>query len=110
MEKPHWVIMSLATHHFLHGDIVGKQLGDDVSIGQKHIADGLEKKTTKKRERNYKEIFFFPLLCKVSLGFLKGAIQIQVIIIITIIIKNVVTCTEKKWKTSVLHFYFVTCK
>lgn len=47
--------MSLATHHFLHGDIVGKQLWYDVSIGQKHIADGLEKKTTK-------EIFFSALV------------------------------------------------
>lgn len=62
MEKPHWVIMSLATHHFLHGDIVGKQLGDDVSIGQKHIADGLEKKTTTKRKREIIRKYFFSAL------------------------------------------------
>lgn len=31
------------THHFLHADIVGEQLGDYVSIGQKHVADSLEK-------------------------------------------------------------------
>lgn len=60
----------------------------------------------RKQQRKY----FFLLLCKVSLGFLKGAIQIKVLIIITVIIKNVLTCTEKKLKTSVLHFYFVTCK
>lgn len=36
--------LSSTTHHFLHCDIVGKQLGDDISIGEKNIADGLGRK------------------------------------------------------------------
>lgn len=32
----------MATHHFLHADIVGEQFRDDVRIRQKDIADGLE--------------------------------------------------------------------
>lgn len=38
-------IPSSTTHHFLHGHIVGKTLGDDISVGQQHVADGLEGET-----------------------------------------------------------------
>lgn len=38
------VNLSSSTHHFLHADVVGKQLGDDISVGQQHVANGLRKR------------------------------------------------------------------
>lgn len=37
------VNLSGSTHHFLHADVVGKQFGDDISVGQKHVANGLRR-------------------------------------------------------------------
>lgn len=44
--QKNWTCVNLwsRTHHFLHADVVGEQLGDDISVGQKHIANGLRKR------------------------------------------------------------------
>lgn len=48
--------MSMTTHHFLHCDIVGKQLGDDISIGQKYITDGLGRGTKEEQLAIYHQV------------------------------------------------------
>lgn len=40
--------MYFSSYHFVHGDVVGKHLGDDVSIWQKYVADSLDGEWHKK--------------------------------------------------------------